>query len=130
MSTKYAAVSKRALATIRRKGAPVTFEGVATAPSYDEDTGVHTPGVPQTIHGVAVQTDTNPERLAALSLKVVRPVTLLIAATFTNDAGAAVAFAPEVGKTMNWAGQPFAIVDVDAVAPDGEPIVFTVMGSR
>lgn len=121
--SQYDGISTRALATITRKGAAVTFPGTGTAATYDPATGTWSGGVPGAdVTGRAVQIDSDPDRFAALGLVLVNPVTLLVAAS-----GLTVTPAPNM--PMTWASKTYTIRDVDAVAPSGDPIVYAVIGS-
>jgi hypothetical protein len=128
--SEYTAIALRALATIRRKGGPVSFPS-GTAPAYDADTDSWSPDLRTVATGSAVQIDGDPDRLAVLSLVVVNPVTLLIAAEgWTTAAGASVAFTPIMPTTMTWAGEVYAVKDIDPIAPNGRAIAWTVVGSK
>jgi hypothetical protein len=127
MASKYAATAQRALATIARKGAPVTFTGSpASAPVLDEATGQWSGGSGPSadVIGRAIQIEGDPDRFKALNLVLVNPVTLMIAAK-----GLPVGvIAP--GKPMRWAGVDYTIRDAgDTLAPDGEPILYFPTGT-
>ncbi len=127
MASKYAASAQRALATITRKGAPVTFPGApASAPVFDEATGQWSGGSGPSadVIGRAIQIEGDPDRFKALNLVLVNPVTLMIAAK-----GLPVGvIAP--GKPMRWAGVDYTIRDAgDTLAPDGEPILYFPTGT-
>jgi hypothetical protein len=118
----YAATAQRALATIRKKGAPFTLT-TASGRVYDPDLGTWTGGAPVVATGYAVQDEDDPMRFSALSLTLVDPVTLLAAAF-----GLAVVPAPNMALT--WAGVIYTVKNVEAIAPDGTAIVYTLIGSR
>jgi hypothetical protein len=120
MTSIYDAVSSRALATITRKGAAVTFPG-GGAPIYDPATDTFSGGGGTAVTGRAVQIDGDPDRFAALSLVLVNPVTLLVAAM-------GLAIVPAPGGTFVWAGKTYTIKDVEPVAPDGTSIIYTITG--
>lgn len=119
---KYDAIAQRALETITKKGGPVTFPGAGTPAVYDPATDTWSGGSSSVATGRAVQIESDPDRFAALKLVLTNPVTLMIAA-----AGLSVTPAP--GMQMTWAGTTYAIKDVDPIAPDGTPIIYTVIGS-
>jgi hypothetical protein len=122
VTTAYADVSARALAQITRKGGPVVFT-VGTAPVYTPSTGEWTAGTLATVTLRAIQIEDDPERFSALGLVLTDPVTLLIAAS-----GASITPAP--GMPFAWAGVGYVCKNVEAVAPDGTPIIWTMIGSR
>jgi hypothetical protein len=120
--SQYTATAQRALATIRRKGAPITFNTLSPI-TFDEATGRSSGGTPVPVPGFAVEDTSDPDRLAAIGLRLVDPVTLLVAAY-----GLAVKPVPELRFT--WAGLEYYIRDVTQVAPDGTPVTYSVVGSR
>lgn len=121
MAGKYDAVATRALATIARKGSPVTF-GATTGGTYNPLTDTWSGGTASAITGQAVQIEGDPDRFAALNLVLVNPVTLLVAAKDLD-------VAPEPGMTFTWASKVYTIKDVDPTAPDGVAVLYTVTGS-
>lgn len=133
MSAGYATDRADALEMIREAGSTVTFPGaIAGAPAvYDPATDTYSGGTPPTdAFSHAVQIEGDPDRFRALSLVLTDPVTLFVAATFTDVAGVAVAFTPTIGGPMTWAGVTYTVQDREPVAPDGVPIVWTLTGSR
>lgn len=120
--SQYDAVAQRALAQITAKGAPVVFTA-GTAPVYNPLTDTWSGGTLGPVQGRAVQIPDNPTRVAALSLVLIDPVTLLVAASGLK-------VTPLPGMPMAWAGVTYVVKDAEAVAPDGTPILWTVIGSR
>lgn len=122
----YDGVATRALKTITAKGAEVTFPGAAvggTEPTYDPLTDTWSGGsAGAAATGRAVQIDGDPDRLKALNLTLVNPVTLMIAA---KNLGVT----PVPGKSMTWAGKTYSLVDIQDVGPDGVPIIYVVTGT-
>jgi hypothetical protein len=121
----YDGAAQRALAAIAKKGAPVLFPGAiaGTAGHYDEATDTTTPGSAATDATLrAVQIEGDPDRFQALKLILSNPVTLLIAA---KDAS----ITPAPGMAMIWAGTKYTVRDVEPLAPDGNAIIWTVIGS-
>lgn len=122
MSSIYDAVATRALGTITKKGAPVIFTA-GTAPIYSPIDDTWTGGTLGPVTGQAVQIPDDPTQFAALGLVLVDPVTLMVAAK-------GLACTPTPGMPMLWAGVTYAVKYAEAVAPDGTPILWTVVGSR
>lgn len=118
--SQYTATAQRARATIARKGAIVTFTRGGAA-VYDPATDTWTGGSSTPVSGVAVQIDGNPDRFAALSLVLVNPVTLLVAAQ-------GLTITPRPGDAMLWAGLTYTVKDVKPTAPAGGGIVYEVTG--
>lgn len=116
----YTATAQRSLATIKRKGGKITFAG-GGAPVYDPITDQWSGGSATSVVGSAVQVPGDPDRMAALSLVLVNPVTLLVAAS-------GLSIVPQPGGTFTWAGKTYTIKFCEPVAPDGTPIIYTVVG--
>jgi hypothetical protein len=117
----YAATATRTLATIKKKGAPVVFDGAGTPATYDPLTDLWSGGSPAQATGSAVQVPGDPDQFRALSLVLVNPVTLLVAAS-------GLAIVPVPGNTFTWAGTKYTVRHSEPVAPDGVPILHTVIG--
>lgn len=107
----YSAVAARALATITRKGAPVVF----LADTWRGGS------IAADVTGQAVEIEGDPEVLQALGLLTVRSVTLLVAAS-----GLGLTVLP--GQKFTWAGTTLTVKASEPVAPNGTPIVWTVVG--
>lgn len=122
----YAQDAADALLDIQDAGGIVTFPGAitGTAPVYDSATGQWSGGTPGSdATAPAVEIPGDPDRMAALKLVLVNPVTLMVAAS-----GLAVALAPSM--LMVWGGVSYSIKDVEPLRPDGvTTIFFTVIGS-
>jgi hypothetical protein len=121
MSSKYDAVSGRALATIARKGADVAF-GTSTGGIYDPLTDTWSGGTAGSAIGKAVQIANDETLLAALQLLTRTTVTLLVAAK-------GLTVGPDRDMPMTWAGVGYRIADVQATAPDGTPILYQIVGA-
>lgn len=122
----YAAIASRSLALIKRKGGTVTFPGAiqGTPDVYDPTTDTTTPGTPPTdATGNAVQIDGDPDKLAALSLILVRSVTLLVAAS-------GLAITPAPNMAMTWGSVGYSIVTVDPTTPDGDTVILYTIIAR
>lgn len=120
--SKYDAVAQRALATITRKGGVVTFPGTASGGIYDPLADSFSGAGSEDKTGKAVQIEGDPDRFAALNLVLTNPVTLMIAAH-------GLALTPVPGMAFTWAGVTYSTKDADAVAPDGTPIIYVIIGS-
>lgn len=120
--SQYTAIAQRTLALIRRKGAAVTFTTV-TGRVYNDTTGTWTGGDPVIATGVAVQSEDDPVRFSALNLTLVDPITLTVAAHGLSTV-------PAPNMALSWAGVTYTVKNVEAVAPDGVAIIYTVIGSR
>lgn len=118
--SQYDAVAQRSLATIKRKGAKVTFPG-GGPPVYDPLSDSWSGGSATSVVGSAVQVPGDPDKLAALSLVLVNPVTLLVAAS-------GLGIVPTPGGTFTWAGKTYTIKFSEPVAPSGVAIIYTVVG--
>lgn len=123
MSSIYDAVAERALATITAKGATVTFARGATGAVYDPITDTWTGGAATPATGKAVQVPDNPMRFQALSLTTQDAITLIIAAS-------GLGITPVPGDVFGWNGLFYTAKDCEAVAPDGTPVIWTVIGSK
>lgn len=119
---QYDAIAARAAATIAEKGADVSFPGTATGGTYDWQTDSFTGPGSVDATGKAVQIEGDADRFAALNLKLINPVTLMIAAH-------GLAVTPVPGMPIVWAGKSYTLKDVDTVAPDGTPIIYVATGS-
>lgn len=122
MSSKYAATAQRSLAAITRKGAVVSFGSHTGTPIFDPVTNTWSGGADVVATGRAVQTNNNLEQLVALGLVDNKTVTLLVAAS-------GLTITPSTGMVMSWAGVDYSIDNVDTLAPDGTPILYTIVGS-
>lgn len=120
----YAPDHAGALADLSADGAAVTFT-LSTAGTHDPDTGLFTaPATASAVTGAAVQIAADPKTYARLGLLESEAVSLLVA---TTTYGASIA----LGATFTWGGQTYTVRDVGyGAAPDGTPIVSTVVGAR
>jgi len=122
VSSIYDATATRTLATITAKGAAGVFTA-GTPPIYDPLTGEWSGGTLGPVPFRAVQIPDDPARFTALGLILIDPVTLMVAAK-------SLVTTPTPGMPMLWAGVNYSVKNCEAVAPDGVPILFTVIGSR
>lgn len=125
MTADYTDVIADALEAITESGGVVTFPGAipGTPATYDEATDTWSGGTaPTDAAGVALQVKSNPDTFRALSLVLVNPVTLKIAA-------GGLAITPVVGMAFLWADIAYVIKSVETLAPSGDPIIYTVIGS-
>lgn len=121
----HAMLRSRFFAAAKRSGAPVVFPGaVGTEPTYDSSTGQWSGGGTLTdVEGWAVQTASDPDKLAALGLVLTNPVRLLVAAEDLD-------LVPAPGVAFRWAGLDYTAKLVEPHGPDGDPIYFDVTGQR
>lgn len=104
----------------------ITFTRVTQ--TQDEATGLLTP-VTTTITGEAVQVRGNPQRYAALGLRLDTMPTLLVTpSTYPLLAHTGAFVLP--GDTTEWNGESYTVKDVDPVAPDGRVIVARVVVAK
>lgn len=122
----YTATASRALALMKRKGGTITFPGAipGTAGVYDAATDTWSGGTPATdATGSAVQIEGDPDKLAALSLTLVRSVTLIVAAS-------GLLCTPSPNMTFVWAGTTWTVRSSDPTDPSGStPIIYEIVGS-
>ena len=118
----YADTHAGALADIADAGASVTFTTIS-AGTYTESTDTFSGGSTATVSGSAIEVKGDPVRYANLGLVQLEPHTLLFAAsTYGNDVA--------LGATVTWNSAVFTVKAVDAVSPDGTPIIARVVVSR
>lgn len=123
MPSIYDPVSARALVTITAKGATVTFARAGSGGVYDPVTDTWSGGSDAPASGKAVQIPDNPLRFQALGLTTANAITLLIAAS-------GLSITPVPGDVFGWSGTFYTAKDCEAVAPDGVPILWTVVGQK
>lgn len=129
MSGKYDAVADRTLATIERKGDIAVFRTVGTDETdteiFDPLTGLFSPAPGtsgQSSEAPAVQIPADPDRFTANGMTLINALSLMVAAVPDG-------VVPEVGMIVQWpkgSGREYTIGYVEAVAPDGTPILFLV----
>jgi hypothetical protein len=102
MTSIYDETATDALADIAEAGAPVVFLADAWK-------------------GGAIEIPGDPDVYQALSLITSNPVTLIVAAW---DLGVA----PSFGVAFRWAGTVYTVKLATPVAPDGTPIIWTIIG--
>ena len=107
----------------RQLGGMVVFTAPQVGRVYNEDTGTWTPGTDQTATGYAVQVPDNPEHRLAMGLQLTDPITLRVPAD-------GLALTPSPKMRMTFAGRTYEVKSVEAVAPDGGPFLYTVIGDR
>jgi hypothetical protein len=107
----------------RQLGNVVVFTAPQVGRVYNEDTGTWTPGTDVTATGSAVQVPDNPEHRLAMGLQLEDPITLRVAAE-------GLSLTPSVKMSMTFGGRTYQVKSVEAVAPDGGPIIYTVIGDR
>jgi len=123
MPTVYATQAAGALATLKRKGAAVTF--TRTLPgAYDEQTDTWTTPSTTTVAGYAIRdAGGNPQRYLALELIQSESPRLLFG---PSTPGAL----PLLGSVVTWGGDVFTVRDVDPIGPDGPAVVAYVIVSK
>lgn len=111
MTSLYDPVATRALATITRKGGPVVFLS-------DQFTGG---SIATDVTGRAVEIPGDPDVYLALGLIGSNPVTLLVAAKDLT-------ITPKPGVRFTWVSTTYTVKTATPVAPDGTPILWTLVG--
>jgi hypothetical protein len=111
MTSIYDETATDALADIAAAGAPVVF----LADTWKGGT------VAADVTGSAVEIPGDPDVYQSLSLIASNPVTLIVAA---KDLG----ISPAFGVTFRWSGTVYTVKLATPVAPDGEAIIWTVVG--
>lgn len=112
-----------ALADLTDAGASVTFTQ-QTPGVYDAATDTFTGAATTTVTGSAIEVPGNPDVYAALELIKLETRTLLFAASIYGNGR------PALGMFVTWNGATFTVRSVDAVAPDGKPIISTIVVAR
>lgn len=116
MTFLYAAQAASALATLKRKGAAVTFTQVLPG-TFDPVTETWSGGSTATVSGYAIRdTGGNPQRWIALSLIQSEAPRLLFGSTTAGSL-------PALGATVSWGGTTYTVRDVEPIEPDGTAIV-------
>ena len=118
----YSGLAGRALATVTRKGAAVTFT-LASAGTYDATTDTYSSAVTTSTAGYAVRLPGDPVRYESLGLRQSEAATFLFAPT-------TYAAQPALGSTTSWDGVTYTVEDVDPIEPDGNAIVSQVICRR
>ena len=124
MTTLYAPQASSALATLRRKGAAVTF--TQTLPgTFDPATETYSGGSVVTVSGFALRdTGGDPRRWAALSLIQSEAPRLFFTTSGTMGT------LPALGATVVWGSTTYTVRDVDPLEPDGTAIAAYIIVSR
>jgi hypothetical protein len=112
----------RAASVITKFGAPVTFRG-AMIPAIEDPPGVWSAPVPALeFTGRGIQTSGNPEQIELSPDLILRnPIIVLVAADGLGGI-------PMPEMTMVWNGIEFIVNTVKAVAPNGNPIYYVIVG--
>lgn len=118
----YAADHASALADIRESGAAVSFS-VRNPGVPDPLTGLSTGGGTSSVAGHGLQLPGNQERYRDLQLVSFMAITLLFAASTYGEK-------PAIGSTFDFMGSTWTVKAIDPFAPDGTPVIFTVIGGR
>jgi hypothetical protein len=119
----YAAITALAAEALESAGAPVVFTAKGVGRVFNEDTREWEGGVDVTDTGWAVELPDQAERYVELGLTLSNPVTILVS-KLTN-------LTPAVGMEFQWSGRTYVVKPpVDHVAPNGGPVVSTVIGDR
>ena len=121
--TVYTATASGALATLKRKGAAVTF--TLTIPgTLDPVTETYSGGSETTVTGYAIRDrGGDPQRYAALELIQSQAPRLLFASTTLGSL-------PPMNSVTTWGGEPFTVRDVDPIEPDGTALVAYIIIGR
>lgn len=95
---------------------------------FNEADNTFSSGTTTTIDGSAIQVRGNPMRYQALGLNLSTMPTLFFSPTlYTLQAGTPDFVLP--GDVVTWAGQVYAVMDVDPIAPDGIVIAARIVVS-
>ncbi len=121
--SQYDAIASRALATITAKGGTITFSRGQTGAVYDPITDTWSGGSDSPATGKAVQLANNPQKFIALSLTIENAITLLVAAS-------GLSITPIPGDVFGWSGVFYTAKSVESTAPDGTPILYTIVGAK
>lgn len=121
--SQYDAIASRALDTITEKGGTITFSRGQTGAVYDPLTDSWSGGSDTPATGKAVQLANNPQKFIALSLTIENAITLLVAAS-------GLSITPVPGDVFGWSGVFYAAKSVESTAPDGVPILYTIVGAK
>jgi hypothetical protein len=120
MTTVYASDIVNAAADIAAAGTALTF--TRNTSTYNPATDGSTPST-STSSSVAIGVKSNWQKFQAMGLSISTPQTLKVAAS-------GMTFDPLPGDTFVWNGFVYAVVNVETLAPDGTPILYTVIGNR
>lgn len=111
MTTKYATEQQDALEMITESGAAIVFLADAwTGGSIASDTT-----------GQAVEIPGDPDAYRALGLVASNPVTVLVAAK-------GLGVTPRPGVSFRWAARVYTVTTATPLQPDGDPILWTLIG--
>ena len=120
----YLATHAQALATVKAKGAAVTFSTYTPGIGYDPATDTYaTAPAMVSVSGFAVEAGKNPILYQALLLVLAENPTLFFVPT-TYDT------LPLLGASVTWGGINYTVKSVDPLAPDGLSIAATVVCAR
>lgn len=113
----------RAATVITKFGAPVVFRGAGIPAMQDPTTLVWSDPVPPLeFTGRGIQTSGDPEQIELTPDLIMRnPIIILVAADQLGGI-------PMPEMTMIWSGMEFHVHQVKAIAPNGNPIYYIVVG--
>lgn len=122
MTTQYAPHATRALATVKRKGAAITFALVSPG-VYDAATDTWSSPVTTSIAGFAVEIGNDPEVFRNLGLILADHATFLFTASTLGSL-------PVPGFRTTWGGAAYTVKSVLPLSPDGTALLARVIASR
>lgn len=111
-TSMYEPISIRALATITRKGALIVFLA-------DAWTGG---SIAAATSGRAIEIPGDPDEYRALGLVESNPVTVIVAAN-------GLSITPKPGTRFTWVAKTYTVKTAVPVGPDGQPIIWTLVGA-
>lgn len=122
MTTLYASQQASSYATLKRKGAAVSF--IETLPgTLDPVTETYSGATTVTVAGYAVRVAGDPIRYRALELIQSENPTLLFGSTTAGSL-------PAVGSRVTWNALAYTVRDVEPLAPDGPAILAYIIIAR
>ena len=117
--SQYTGIASRALSTLARKGAAVTFT-LQSAGTYDETTDTYSGASTATVTGYAIEDEGDPIEYQRLELIQQSPATLLFGPSMAGEI-------PPLGSVVTWAGTSKTVFAVAPIRPDGTCIVAEVI---
>ncbi len=121
-TASYAPQAARALSTLARKGASVTFT-LRTPGTLDPATNTRTASSVSTVAGYAVQDNPALRVYQALGLVATDARTLQFSGSTAGEV-------PPLGASCSWGGVTYTVRDVSPVAPSGTAVIVRVVVAK